>query len=60
MGDWVVTPRRGKAVEINALWFNAVRLLERWVGEERDAAAAAPFREMAERIARIVQSAILE
>jgi predicted glycogen debranching enzyme len=50
MGDWVVTPRRGKAVEINALWFNAVRLLERWVGEERDAAAAAPFREMAERI----------
>jgi glycogen debranching enzyme len=24
---WVVTPRRGKAVEINALWFNALRLL---------------------------------
>ena len=22
--DWVVTPRRGKAVEINALWFNAL------------------------------------
>src|SRR5205085_2726404 len=20
--DWVITPRRGKAVEINALWFN--------------------------------------
>ena len=28
MGDWVVTPRRGKAVEINALWYNALRLLE--------------------------------
>jgi predicted glycogen debranching enzyme len=28
VGDWVVTPRRGKAVEINALWFNAVQLLE--------------------------------
>ena len=27
--DWVVTPRRGKAVEINALWYNALRLLER-------------------------------
>ena len=26
--DWVVTPRRGKAVEINALWYNALRLLE--------------------------------
>jgi predicted glycogen debranching enzyme len=28
--DWVVTPRRGKPVEINALWFNAVRLLSDW------------------------------
>ncbi|HYI78847.1 MAG TPA: amylo-alpha-1,6-glucosidase [Chryseolinea sp.] len=24
VGDWVVTPRRGKAVEINALWYNAL------------------------------------
>jgi predicted glycogen debranching enzyme len=31
--DWVVTPRRGKAVEINALWFNALRLLQQWVNE---------------------------
>jgi predicted glycogen debranching enzyme len=29
--DWVVTPRRGKAVEINALWYNALRLLAGWV-----------------------------
>ncbi len=28
---WVVTPRRGKAVEINALWYNALRLLEGWL-----------------------------
>jgi predicted glycogen debranching enzyme len=27
---WVVTPRRGKAVEINALWFNALRLMAGW------------------------------
>jgi len=27
---WVVTPRRGKAVEINALWHNALCLLSRW------------------------------
>jgi predicted glycogen debranching enzyme len=39
--DWVVTPRRGKAVEINALWYNALRLLEGWVREERGAEAAA-------------------
>ena len=32
---WVVTPRRGKAVEINALWYNALRLLATWLGEER-------------------------
>ena len=31
--DWVVTPRRGKAVEINALWYNALRLLEGWARE---------------------------
>jgi predicted glycogen debranching enzyme len=34
--DWVVTPRRGKAVEINALWFNALRLLAEWLREEGD------------------------
>src|SRR3954452_7699577 len=38
VGDWVVTPRRGKAVEINALWYNALRLLERWVREEPESA----------------------
>jgi glycogen debranching enzyme len=28
--DWVVTPRCGKAVEINALWFNALGALADW------------------------------
>ncbi len=41
VGDWVVTPRRGKAVEINALWYNALRLMEAWLREEGDEAAAA-------------------
>jgi predicted glycogen debranching enzyme len=35
---WVVTPRRGKAVEINALWFNALMLLAEWT--RGDGAAA--------------------
>jgi glycogen debranching enzyme len=26
LGDWIVTPRRGRTVELNALWFNALRL----------------------------------
>ncbi|MGZ4970359.1 MAG: amylo-alpha-1,6-glucosidase [Methylobacter sp.] len=34
MDDWVVTPRRGKAVEINALWYNALRVMEKWLKEE--------------------------
>ncbi len=27
IGDWVVTPRTGKAVEINALWINALQTM---------------------------------
>ncbi|MDB4970366.1 MAG: glycogen debranching enzyme, partial [Myxococcales bacterium] len=39
-GDWVVTPRRGKAVEINALWYNAVSLMAGWMKDlERPADA---------------------
>lgn len=33
VGNWVVTPRRGKAVEINGLWYNALKLYERWTGK---------------------------
>ena len=32
VGDWVVTPRHGKPVEVNALWYNALRLGARWAG----------------------------
>ncbi|HEX2982934.1 MAG TPA: amylo-alpha-1,6-glucosidase, partial [Ignavibacteriales bacterium] len=32
----VVTPRRGKAVEINALWYNALKLLEKWLRDNGD------------------------
>jgi predicted glycogen debranching enzyme len=28
VGDWVVTPRIGKPVEINALWINALRVMD--------------------------------
>src|SRR5262249_46245299 len=45
-----VTPRRGKAVEINALWYNALRLLEGWVREERDGEEAHPLAQQAERV----------
>ena len=47
MGDWVVTPRRGKPVEINALWYNAVRLLADWHDRTGTAARAAELRALA-------------
>lgn len=39
VGDWVVTPRIGKPVEINALWYNVLRILARFLAE-RDPAAS--------------------
>src|SRR5262249_5992026 len=51
-GDWVVTPRRGKAVEINALWYNALRLLEGWERAEEGDDAARPYGEHAEKARR--------
>src|SRR5262249_2026697 len=50
--DWVVTPRRGKAVEINALWYNALRLLEGWLREEQQDGVAQRVAEQAEQARR--------
>jgi predicted glycogen debranching enzyme len=47
--DWVVTPRRGKAVEINALWYNALRLFEKWITEEEGEEAAAKYKKFADK-----------
>jgi predicted glycogen debranching enzyme len=52
VGDWVVTPRRGKPVEINALWYNALCLLQRWT---RDTAAG-EVGELAQRAAAVRRS----
>jgi predicted glycogen debranching enzyme len=47
--DWVVTPRRGKAVEINALWYNALRLLENWLSEDEQSATRSRVAEAAKK-----------
>src|SRR5438045_4133998 len=52
VGDWVVTPRRGKAVEINALWYNALRLLESWLHDEHQDEPARAVAGHAERARR--------
>ena len=40
VGDWVVTPRAGKPVEVQALWFNAVSIIEELARRFDDAARA--------------------
>jgi predicted glycogen debranching enzyme len=49
VGDWVVTPRRGKAVEINALWYNALRLMENWLRHIKKNSLADEIKGHAER-----------
>lgn len=44
------TPRHGKAVEINALWYNALCLMEGWLRERGDEAAAARAGDEARRV----------
>ncbi len=67
VGDWVVTPRRGKAVEINALWYNALCLLEGWLRPDRpeestsvdraDDATSADRADRADRIGELARRA---
>jgi len=52
VGDWVVTPRRGKAVEINALWYNALRVLAGWLERFGPHEGAGRYHERADAVAR--------
>jgi predicted glycogen debranching enzyme len=47
VGDWVVTPRRGKPVEIQALWYNALCIMEDLASRFGDEAARKRYRHMA-------------
>jgi len=48
----VITPRHGKPVEINAVWYNALCLTAEWAVEAGDAGHAASYDLMAETVAR--------
>jgi predicted glycogen debranching enzyme len=52
VGDWVVTPRHGKPVEVNALWYNALRLAAMWGRASDDFSGAAELEREASRVAR--------
>jgi len=47
VGDWVVTPRRGKPVEIQALWYNALCIMDDLASRFGDEAARKRYRHMA-------------
>jgi len=51
VGDHVVTPRRGKAVEIQALWFNALRVMEELANRFEDSTTALGCSQLTERAA---------
>jgi predicted glycogen debranching enzyme len=56
VGDYVVTPRQGKAVEIQALWYNALRVMEELAAKFGDRANKKRFGEMASRAKRSFES----
>jgi len=47
VGDWVVTPRRGKPVEIQALWYNALCIMEEFAGRLGDDTSRKRYSSMA-------------
>lgn len=47
VGDWVVTPRHGKPVEIQALWYNALCVMTHLAQTYRDTTRAQRYQEMA-------------
>jgi predicted glycogen debranching enzyme len=49
VGDWVVTPRHGKPVEIQALWYNALRVMEQLAIKFKDAGAKKKYAGMADK-----------
>ena len=48
IGDWVVTPRIGKPVEIQALWYNALRIMEDFAARFGDAEDKSRYEAMAD------------
>ncbi len=57
VGDWVVTPRIGKPVEINALWYNALAIMAdfaQWLRQPSE-----PYSELVAQVRRGFQRFIL-
>jgi predicted glycogen debranching enzyme len=55
IGDWVVTPRHGKPVEINALWYSNLRIMALVAKHARDAAREKAFSELAQKVESVFE-----
>lgn len=49
IGDIVVTPRNGKAIEINALWYNALKIMESFANLYKEKELAKKYAELAKK-----------
>lgn len=52
IGEWVVTPRIGKTVEINALWYNALKTMEQFASQI--GVSSGRYHDMAEKPAKVL------
>ncbi|WP_160673100.1 amylo-alpha-1,6-glucosidase [Clostridium sp. C8-1-8] len=50
VGDWVVTPRHGKPVEINALWYNALKVMEKLSKHFEEETMSVKYLELSEKV----------
>src|SRR5438093_12009394 len=55
IGDWVVTPRHGKPVEINALWYSNLRIMALLAKQAKDATRAQSFGDLATKVQGIFE-----
>ncbi len=50
IGDWVVTPRRGKPVEIQALWYNALCVMQGMAQRYQDIKSAESYQKLSQKV----------
>lgn len=55
IGDFVVTPRNGKAVEINAMWYNALKIMEELTTLTKGKEAAKKYADLASKCQKSFQ-----
>lgn len=49
IGNYVVTPRNGKVVEINAMWYNALKIMEELTSKYETKIKAVKYKKMADK-----------